>query len=256
KSLSAPAVASAPLTNARLRPCDVISRRTTSSSPSLSKIASIDAASSPLRTRSPDARPPSNRPTASTKIDLPAPVSPVRTLKPGSNSTSAASMMAKWEIFRKRSIAKGENSNHTIGLTAIQAVCYSVHIALSQRRTAMYRRPVCARLERCPRPCCCRRQAACRSLGDSPLVGLFQSGYTELTAQLRQNAPAEGAAAAPGSNPRAPAGRPTIKSLTAMDRALMRASVVEVNKLERRIPFLATTASIAPFIGLFGTVWG
>ena len=29
-----------------------------------------------------------------------------------------------------------------------------------------------------------------------------------------------------------------------------------MNKLERRIPFLATTASIAPFIGLFGTVWG
>ena len=99
-------------------------------------------------------------------------------------------------------------------------------------------------------------QAVCRSLGDSPLVGLFQSGYTELTAQLRQNAPAEAAPAAPASNPRAPAGRPTIKSLTAVDRALMRASVVEVNKLERRIPFLATTASIAPFIGLFGTVWG
>ena len=36
----------------------------------------------------------------------------------------------------------------------------------------------------------------------------------------------------------------------------MRASVVEVNKLEKRIPFLATTASIAPFIGLFGTVSG
>ena len=36
----------------------------------------------------------------------------------------------------------------------------------------------------------------------------------------------------------------------------MRASAVEVNKLERRIPFLATTASIAPFIGLFGTVLG
>jgi len=96
-------------------------------------------------------------------------------------------------------------------------------------------------------------QAVCRSLGDSPLVGLFQSGYTELTAQLRQNAPAE---AGPGSNPRPPPGRPTIRSLPAVDRALMRASVVEVNKLERRIPFLATTASIAPFIGLFGTVWG
>ena len=36
----------------------------------------------------------------------------------------------------------------------------------------------------------------------------------------------------------------------------MRASVVEVNKLEKRLPFLATTASIAPFVGLFGTVVG
>ena len=97
-------------------------------------------------------------------------------------------------------------------------------------------------------------QAVCQSLKDSPLVGLFQSGYTELTSQLRQAAPPEPAAA--GSNPRAPAGRPTIKSLPSIDRSLLRASVVEVNKLERRIPFLATTASIAPFIGLFGTVWG
>ena len=94
-------------------------------------------------------------------------------------------------------------------------------------------------------------QAVCRSLAASPLVGLFQSGYAELTAQLRQNAPAEAAA-----NPPATAVRPTLKSLPAVDRALMRASVVEVNKLEHRIPFLATTASIAPFIGLFGTVWG
>ena len=90
-------------------------------------------------------------------------------------------------------------------------------------------------------------QAVCRSLNDSPLVGLFQSGYTELTAQLRQ---ASGADVPPA------VGRPALKSLTAVDRALMRASVVEVNKLEKRIPFLATTASIAPFIGLFGTVWG
>ena len=53
-----------------------------------------------------------------------------------------------------------------------------------------------------------------------------------------------------------PVSRPTLKSLASVDRALLRASAVEVNKLERRIPFLATTASIAPFIGLFGTVWG
>jgi len=94
-------------------------------------------------------------------------------------------------------------------------------------------------------------QAVCRSLGDSPLVGLFQAGYAELTAQLRQ--------ATPNGEPSHPPGvaaRPTLRSLTAVDRALMRASTVEVNKLEKRIPFLATTASIAPFIGLFGTVWG
>lgn len=97
-------------------------------------------------------------------------------------------------------------------------------------------------------------QAVCRSLGDSPLVGLFQAGYAELTAQLRQHAPHEPGAA--GGSPHAPAQRPTLKSLSAVDRALLRASAVEVNKLEHRVPFLATTASIAPFIGLFGTVWG
>jgi biopolymer transport protein TolQ len=95
-------------------------------------------------------------------------------------------------------------------------------------------------------------QAVCRSVGDSPLVGLFQSGYAELTAQLRQAAPAETVP----PNPRPVAARPTLKSLTAVDRALMRAANVEINKLERRVPFLATTASITPFIGLFGTVWG
>jgi biopolymer transport protein TolQ len=97
-------------------------------------------------------------------------------------------------------------------------------------------------------------QAVCRSLGESPLVGLFQAGYAELTAQLKQSAPVE--ANIGPSNPRAPVVRPTLKSLTAVDRALMRASNVEINKLERRVPFLATTASITPFIGLFGTVWG
>src|SRR5207244_5679394 len=54
-------------------------------------------------------------------------------------------------------------------------------------------------------------QAVCRSLEQSPLVGLFQSGYTELTAQLRQNAPAD-----VQSNPHGPSGRPTLKSVTAV----------------------------------------
>jgi biopolymer transport protein TolQ len=95
-------------------------------------------------------------------------------------------------------------------------------------------------------------QAVCRSLSHSPLVGLFQAGYTELNGQLR-GAPAGGGAS---DRPPAAAARPTLKSLDAVDRALLRASGSEVNKLEHRVGFLATTASITPFIGLFGTVWG
>lgn len=96
-------------------------------------------------------------------------------------------------------------------------------------------------------------QAVCRSLGDSALVGLFQIGYAEITAQLRQSAPPDPAREA---QPRTPAARPTLKSLPAVDRALLRASAVEVNKLERHVSFLATVASMGPFVGLFGTVWG
>jgi len=99
-------------------------------------------------------------------------------------------------------------------------------------------------------------QAVCKSLERSPLVGVFQAGFAELNAQLRQQPAAAGQAAVVPGSPTSAMVRPTIKSLQALDRALLRASTVEVNRLERRVPFLATTASITPFIGLFGTVWG
>jgi biopolymer transport protein TolQ len=92
-------------------------------------------------------------------------------------------------------------------------------------------------------------QAVCPTLAASPLVGLFQSGYAELNTQLRTDK-------SDPAKPGAAAARPTLKSLDAVDRALLRASAVELGKLENRVPFLATTASITPFIGLFGTVWG
>src|SRR5262249_39220836 len=88
-------------------------------------------------------------------------------------------------------------------------------------------------------------QAVCGSLPDSPLVGVFQSGYAELNAQSRL-----------ASSPAGASARPMLKSLDAVDRALIRAATVEINKLEQRLTFLATTASITPFIGLFGTVVG
>ena len=93
-------------------------------------------------------------------------------------------------------------------------------------------------------------QAVCKSLEASPLVGMFQAGYAELNLQLRQPG------SAGGGSPPASGARPTLRSLAAVDRALLRASSVEVTKLEKRVPFLATVASITPFIGLFGTVWG
>ncbi len=93
-------------------------------------------------------------------------------------------------------------------------------------------------------------QGVCKSLEHSPLVGLFQAGYAELNLQLRADPKATPA------SPGAVAARPTLKSLAAVDRALLRASSVEVNKLEQQVTFLATTASLAPFVGLFGTVWG
>jgi biopolymer transport protein TolQ len=96
-------------------------------------------------------------------------------------------------------------------------------------------------------------QAVCDSLKHSPLVGLFLAGYAEMTAQLRQHSPAGDAT---GANPPPHAARPTLKSVAGVDRALLRASSVEMNKLEKHIGFLATTAAITPFIGLFGTVVG
>ena len=94
-------------------------------------------------------------------------------------------------------------------------------------------------------------QSVCRSLAYSPLTGVFQAGFIELNAQLRQPATSNG----PGQ-PNGPPERPTLRSFDALDRALLRALSIEVTKLEHRVPFLATTASITPFIGLFGTVWG
>jgi biopolymer transport protein TolQ len=44
--------------------------------------------------------------------------------------------------------------------------------------------------------------------------------------------------------------------LDAINRAMRRAAAAEIARMERYLPFLATTASSAPFIGLFGTVWG
>jgi biopolymer transport protein TolQ len=86
-------------------------------------------------------------------------------------------------------------------------------------------------------------QAAAARAPQAPLAGMFRAGYLELEAQVRVLQQSGGA---PGQ----------IKSLAGIERALQRAIGVEGARLQRFLPFLATTASATPFIGLFGTVWG
>jgi biopolymer transport protein TolQ len=84
----------------------------------------------------------------------------------------------------------------------------------------------------------------CVQLKASPLVGVFQAGYHEVNQQVR-------AMGGGGTT-----GKPTVRSLESLSRALARAATVEATRLEKRVVFLATTASVTPFVGLFGTVWG
>ena len=88
--------------------------------------------------------------------------------------------------------------------------------------------------------------SVCIQLKASPLVGVFQAGYLEVNQQVRGGS--QGSAA--------PAAKPMVKSLDSLSRALARAATVESTRLEKRVSFLATTASVTPFVGLFGTVWG
>ncbi|MGB0679291.1 MAG: protein TolQ [Polyangiales bacterium] len=80
----------------------------------------------------------------------------------------------------------------------------------------------------------------------SPLAAVFRAGYVELarmTGVMQSTA---------GSGPQ----RVSPGDLGNVERALRRAGVSEMTRLETMMPFLATTGSTAPFIGLFGTVWG
>ena len=88
--------------------------------------------------------------------------------------------------------------------------------------------------------------SVCAQLKASPLVGVFQAGYLELNQQVRGGAS--------GKETTGP--KPTVRSMESLARSLARAATAEVTRLEGRLSFLATTASVTPFVGLFGTVWG
>jgi len=80
----------------------------------------------------------------------------------------------------------------------------------------------------------------------SPVGEVFRAGYTELAKlqKRRQEQSAE------------PAGDALMGDIESIQRALDRARTTAITEMESRVPLLGTTASAAPFIGLFGTVWG
>ncbi|MGA7828053.1 MAG: protein TolQ [Geobacteraceae bacterium] len=81
---------------------------------------------------------------------------------------------------------------------------------------------------------------------DSPLAVLFGEGFSELKRLMEKVEEKED---------------PDVISTDLggfenIARALRRATTSEITRLEKYLTFLATTGSTAPFIGLFGTVWG
>src|SRR6202795_3997073 len=48
----------------------------------------------------------------------------------------------------------------------------------------------------------------------------------------------------------------SIHNVISIQRAMQIASSESITRLERNLPWLAITGAVAPFVGLFGTVWG
>src|SRR5580700_2193284 len=70
----------------------------------------------------------------------------------------------------------------------------------------------------------------------SPLVGVFEGGYEEYKRQAVTTG--------------------TIRNLLSIQRGMQIGASEEITRLERNMPWLAITAAVTPFVGLFGTVWG
>lgn len=84
-------------------------------------------------------------------------------------------------------------------------------------------------------------------LTESYLAQVFRAGYAEwgrLTKTLETVNAADAALSGPD------------EALSTVEKAMEGAMLLETRRLERFLPLLATTGNTAPFIGLFGTVWG
>ena len=86
-----------------------------------------------------------------------------------------------------------------------------------------------------------------KNLKSSSIAQVFRSGYQELTKmkKSKHSGGEDGESIAVH-----------LGGVESIERALRRATGSERSRLERYLSFLATTGSTAPFVGLFGTVWG
>ena len=89
--------------------------------------------------------------------------------------------------------------------------------------------------------------AKAKLMGESPVARVFMAGYLE----IKKSSSMEDAGEVEGEQ--AP---PAIHVVTGVKRALRRSINAEIRRLTQLVPFLATAGNTAPFIGLFGTVWG
>ncbi len=83
-----------------------------------------------------------------------------------------------------------------------------------------------------------------------PVAELFRAGYAEVVKTEKRKGRGEPDHKQHGDT------YSRAESVDLVERALNRAMTKEASKLEKSLVFLATTGSSAPFIGLFGTVWG
>lgn len=92
-----------------------------------------------------------------------------------------------------------------------------------------------------------------KGLPFSPIARIFRTAYLELRKIYTDSAPRNPALTEADRKITRDEG---IKGFENVKRVLHRAGNTESIRLIQMVPFLATTGNTAPFIGLFGTVWG
>ncbi len=90
-----------------------------------------------------------------------------------------------------------------------------------------------------------------KQLAGCPIARIFRIGYVELK-RVSQT----GRSSADPDHGSSDLLKGRISGAENVKRALRRAINTETTRMTQMVPFLATTGNTAPFIGLFGTVWG